>query len=410
VSALRTDRSAPSGQRTMMEPGLDLELLRRQRTERIQRELRARDVGAVLLTDTINIRYATGLSVMPLWTAVNLAHYVLVPAEGAPIVFEYPQALFRAQPFFGDVRPTKYWQSRFVDNDGANRSRVWADEIAAALRERGLGKERLGIDALDFFGFKALEEAGLTLADADEPMEAARMIKLPAEIELMKQSAAVAEAALFAMEQAIVPGVTENELLGTFWHRMLSLGGEWCYTRLVASGHKTNPWFHEAGQKMVRPGDLVGIDTDMIGPEGYACDISRTFLCGDRASADQREAYRIAHDFLFAAMDLCRPGVSYEELARRLPEVPEAYRPLRYPVAVHGIGTDDEPPFVPFHDQPGAVVPRGELVENMVLCVEFYAGVPGRQDGVKLEDQVLVTKDGPVLLTHYPYEAKLLHG
>jgi Xaa-Pro aminopeptidase len=77
-------------------------------------------------------------------------------------------------------------------------------------------------------------------------------------------------------------------------------------------------------------------------------------------------------------------------------------------VVLHGLGTDDEPPFLNFPDVKGALIPRGELQENQVICVEFYAGKVGEQDGVKLEDQVLVTKDGPVLITHYPYDRKLL--
>ena len=403
-----SDRSAPNPQQSFMELGLDLAGLRRARLAKVQREMRQRDIAALLLTDIVNIRYVTGVSVMPLWTAVNLAHYTLVPCEGEPTVFEYPQALFRATPFFTEVRPTKYWQPRFVDNTSGTAAKAWAQEIRSVLVEKGLVGGKVGIDQLDFHGFRALTEAGLILADADEPMEAARQIKLPAEIELMKQAAAVTEAALYDFEQAIRPGVTENELLGTFWHKLLSHGGEHCFTRLVASGHKTNPWFHEASAKLVRPGDLVGIDTDAIGPEGYACDISRTFLCGDRPSKTQIEAYQVAHDFVQGTIELCRAGVSCADLVERLPRVPDEYRMLRYPVVIHGIGTDDEPPFVPFPDQPGAQVPRGELQENMVLCVEFYAGKVGGQDGVKLEDQILITNNGPVLLTHYPYDRSLL--
>ena len=79
------------------------------------------------------------------------------------------------------------------------------------------------------------------------------------EIELLKQSAAVCEAALHDLEQAIRPGATENELLGVFWHKMLALGGEHCSTRLLVSGHKTNPWFHEAGSKLVPCGGLPDV-------------------------------------------------------------------------------------------------------------------------------------------------------
>ena len=258
------------------------------------------------------------------------------------------------------------------------------------------------------YGFTALQQQGLRLTDADDAIEAARTIKTPDEIDLMRQSCAVAEAALFDMERAIRPGISENELLAIYWHRMLALGGEYCFSRLIVSGCKTNPWFQEAGSKLVRPGDLVAIDTDMIGPEGYACDISRTFLCGDVASAEQKEAYKVAHDFIQGCIELIKPGVSYADFVARCPAIPDAYKAQRYGVIVHGIGTDDEPPNIPFPGDPYTDMYEGEFKENMVLAVECYAGKVGAQDGVKLEDEVWVTADGAAVLSLYPYEAKLL--
>jgi len=405
---LRKDRSILGQTNTLLEKGVDFSQLRKDRLIKVQREMARRDIGALLLTDIINIRYTTGVSIMPLWTAVNLAHYVLVPVEGSPMIFEYSRAQFRAEAYWSEVRPAHYWQARFADQLVDQRSDEWAAEIKEVLQSWGAADAKVGVDCLDYYGFTALQKQGLILTDADEPMEAARLIKTLDEIELMRQSNAVAEAALYDLEQAIRPGVTENELLGIYWHRMLAHGGEWCFTRLLASGHKTNPWFHEAGSKMVRPGDLVGIDTDMIGPEGYACDISRTFLCGDKATPVQKEAYKVAYDFVQGVIELCKVGLSYAELAANIPQVPEAYRTQRYPVILHGIGTDDEPPFIPYPDEKDAVMPDGEFQENMVVSVEFYAGKVGEQDGVKLEDEIWITADGPVLISMYPYDSKLL--
>jgi|TARA_B100001964_G_scaffold148797_1_gene163942 Xaa-Pro aminopeptidase len=58
---------------------------------------------------------------------------------------------------------------------------------------------------------------------------------------------------------------------------------------------------------------------------------------------------------------------------------------------------------LPFVDDPlcGSVMPDGEFQENMIISVEFYAGKVGEQDGVKLEDEVLITADGLVLLSLY---------
>lgn len=393
---------------TLQERGVDFERLRRERLEKVQSEMASRDIGALLLTDTMNIRYTTGVSVMPLWTATNLAHYVLVPTEGSPVVFEMARAKFRAEEFFPNVRNAYHWQARFAEQMAPERSAEWSAEIKGVLAEWGVVGERLGIDCLDYYGFMALQDQGLRLADADEPMEAARIIKTADEIGLLRQSAAVCEAALYDLQQAVRPGVSEHELLGVFQQRLISLGGEHCFTRLLATGHRTNPWFHEASSKLVRPGDLVAFDTDATGPEGYICDVSRTFLCGDKPTPAQREAYRAAYDFIQELAAKLRPGLAYEELLGDLPDYPAAYREQRYPFVLHGVGTDDEPPFLAFPDEPGAEKRVGEFKENMVVSVEFYAGAVSGQDGVKLEDEVWISPDGPVMLSLYPYEERLL--
>ena len=368
----------------------------------------AHDLGALVLTDIVNIRYCTGVAVMPLWTAVNIAHYVVVPVEGDPVIFEYGGAEFRQRAFWPDVRPSMFWQARVTDSDSPGKAAAWATQIHGVLKELGLADARIGIDTLDYNGFAALQSLGLQLTDADRAMSAARIIKLPDEVELMRRSCAIADSALRDMEAAIRPGISENELLATFWHRVLALGGEHCFTRLIVSGHKTNPWLHEADGKLVEPGDLVAIDTDMIGPECYVADFSRTFLCGEKASAAQKEAYKVAHDFVRGCSELIKPGLAFSDFVARCPPLPSAYREQAYGVIVHGIGVDDESPNIPLPGDPYTEMPEGEFTENMVLAVECYAGKVGARDGVKLEDEVWVSAEGPVVLSRYPYDSKLL--
>jgi Xaa-Pro aminopeptidase len=409
---IRHDKRVLGQASTLYEPGVDFERLRRERWEKVQREMATRDIGALVLTDQNNIRYTTGLSVMPIWTSYNLAHYVVVPAEGKPTIFEFILAAHRAKPFFEDVRPPQYWQARFAGKEAEQFSLGWASEIKDLLKEWGVADGKIGIDILDFNGFDALQKQGLTLTDADESLEAARAIKTLDELELLRQSAAVCETALYEMEQAIRPGISENELMGVYWHRLLDLGGEYMSTRLLVSGSKTNPWFHEAGSKLVRPGDLVAIDCDSIGPEGYLCDISRTFLCGEQGTREQKEAYQIAHDYVHAVAEELKVGVSFQEFAERVPKPPVGYRELWMPAILHGIGTDNVPPIVPTpgygEENNWFAMPEGEFEENMVVSIEAYAGKVGAQEGVKLEDEVWISVDGPVMISLYPYEDKLL--
>jgi Xaa-Pro aminopeptidase len=387
---------------------VDLARLRRDRLVKVQRAMAGHGLGAIVLTDIVNIRYCTGVAVMPLWTAVNIAHYVVVPVTGDPVIFEYGGAEFRQRAFWPDVRPSMFWQARVTDADSPGKAALWARQIRDVLEERGLAGERIGIDVLDFNGFSALQALGLELADADRAMSAARIIKLPDEVELMRRSCTVVEDALREMERAIRPGVSENELLSIFWQRILAQGGEHCFTRLLVSGQKTNPWLHEADGKLVEAGDLVAIDTDTIGPEGYVADFSRTFLCGEKPSAAQREAYQVAHDFVRGCAELIRPGLSFADFVARCPPLPAAYREQAYGVIVHGIGVDDESPNIPLPGDPYTEMPEGEFKENMVLAVECYAGKVGARDGVKLEDEVWVSAGGPVILSRYPYDSKLL--
>ena len=406
---VRRDKRVLGQANTLYEPGVDFERLRRERWEKVQREMAARDIGALVLTDINNIRYTTGIAVMPIWNSYNLLHYVVVPAEGSPTIFEFIRATHRAEQLFEDVRNSQIWHARYSGKDAPQHSLGWASEIKDLLQEWGVADGKVGIDMLDFYGIDALQQHGLTLTDADEPLQVAKTIKTLDELELLRQSAAVSESALHHLEQAIQPGISENELMGVFWNRLLALGGEYMSTRLLVSGNKTNPWYHEAGSKLVRPGDLVAIDTDMVGPEGYLCDISRTFLCGQRGTRVQKEAYQIAHDFIHAVAEELKAGVSFQEFAKRVPNVPEVYREQWNPCILHGVGAHDAtPPTVP---TPGFGVfeeLEGEFEENMVVAIECYAGKLGAQDGVKLEDEVWITADGPVLISLYPYEEKLL--
>lgn len=389
---------------------VDLATLRRDRLVKLQRAMRDHDVPALLLTNPVNIRFATGVSVMPIWTAINFARYALVPQEGDPVVFEYGKSLFIAQEIWPHSEPAKYFQYRFTQHEAVKRSDDWARGITSHLEKMGLrlttgsAKFKVGFDALDHYGHAALQRAGVELVDADQSIVDAKLIKSADEIKLLRESCSIAETALRHMEDAIKPGVSEHELFGKFFGKVIELGAEYSSTRLLCAGHRTNPWFHEVSQYCVRPGDLVGIDTDMTGPEGYLCDISRTFVCADRMTANQAEIYAVAKDFVYGVMEQCKPGVSYESLVRNAPPVPEKYRPQSYSCMMHGSGFDDEPPYLPYLHQvhEGALVPRGELQENMVLSVEFYAGAPGERDGVKLEEQILITRNGCELLSRYP--------
>ena len=144
----------------------------------------------------------------------------------------------------------------------------------------------------------------------------------------------------------------------------------------------------EAGARRMEPGDLVFVDTDAVGIEGYFADVSRTFLVGDvPATSTQRDAYGAAHDWLLETSALLRPVITMREFSEQAPRLPERYRAQRYECLAHSAGLDDEGPSIAW---PEDAHPNGDrtIEPGMVLCLEVYCGDVGGRDGVKLEDQV----------------------
>jgi Xaa-Pro aminopeptidase len=404
-----TDRPRFSQLRVPNPTEIDFAQLRAGRLARLQAMLKRHDMPVALLYNTANIRYATGVDVMAVWTAGTFARYCLVPAEGAPILFEYKGSIHVSQKIVNDVRPAFTWQYGALA--ARDKAREWARSIRSALRELGLERERLAVDKLDTVGFLALQEEGLSLVDVGAAAVDAREVKTPEEIQLMIVNGGIGDAMLAEFEAAIRPGIREYELLAVLSDSLMRRQGEGLFTRLVASGTNTNPWLTEAHDKIVVPGDLVGVDTDAHGYEGYVIDVSRTFLCGDRPSPEQKDAYRVALDCVNGMFDLLRPGMSFADFAQKAPRLPGPYLAQRYPSMAHQAGLEDEGPGIPYPDDdrgPRRIMPDREIKANMVLCLECYAGKVGAPFGVKLEDQVLVTPEGPRLLSTYPYDAKLL--
>ena len=390
---------------------IDFSALRAGRLARLQQMMHRHQIPICLFYNPGNIRYATGTEVMGVWTATTLARYALVPADGAPIMFEYMNSIHVSEKFVDDVRPAPNWQ--YKATEGLAAANRWAEEIKSAMNELGCAGEPLAVDKLDGYGFMALQNAGITVTDPSPATVDSREVKTPEEVQLMIVNGGAGDAMLSAFEEAIRPGIREYELMGVINKALFDHHGEFMFTRLIASGTNTNPWMSEAHDKVIQPGDLVGIDTDSNAYEGYVVDISRTFLCGEIASEGQKEAYRIAYDCVNGMRELMKPGMTFEEFGHAAPKLPPEYRNGRYGAMAHQAGLEDEGPGIPYPDDDrrggwGVTFPNRTIQENMVFCLECYAGKDGAPYGVKLEDQVLVTKDGAIPFSTYPFEAKLL--
>jgi Xaa-Pro aminopeptidase len=388
-----------------MDASVDRARLRTGRLARLQAAMRGQHVEACLLFNEPNIRYATGASAMPIWSNTTFVRCALVPAQGRAVLFEHPNSMHLFRGLEADVRPMHAWE--FYDNTETH-AEAFAGETVAALREMGVSGPRLAVDRLGTPGFLALERKGIAFVDSAPVTAAAREVKTPEEIALLEANGLILMDMLADFERAVAPGVRERDLLAVLAGTLLRGGGEHLATSTVCSGPNTNPWRARTTARPLKAGDLVYVDTDAVGVEGYFFCVSRTFLCGNRPPTPaQRDIYGIAHDWLLALKEMVRPGLTCRDLADRAPRLPAKYMPQRYEVMIHGIGLEEESPSVAY---PGDPQPNGDrvLVENMALVVELYCGEVGGSDGVKLGDQVVVTTGGVKDLVPYRYSAALL--
>ena len=285
----------------------------------------------------------------------------------------------------------------------------FGQEIAELVRAHGGGNLKVGLDRAAVNLVRSLEAEGLDVFDCMQDTLHCRRIKTPEEIACLAQSVAATEAAVWEVEKAIEPGVTENDLFATLYGNVIKQGGEFIETRLLSSGPRTNPWFNEASDRVLRPGELVAMDTDTIGCHGYYCDFSRTFHAGPgRPTGYQQSLYQMAFEQIHYNMDLLRPGLGYRELAETAWKIPDRFLDLRYPSIIHGVGLHGETPLVAHHMDFDRFSKDGMLEPGMVVSVESYIGEPGAADGVKLEEQVVITETGIAKMSRYPYDEALL--
>ena len=141
----------------------------------------------------------------------------------------------------------------------------------------------------------------------------------------------------------------------------------------------------------------------MIGPSGYLADISRALVCPGRAATDnQRELFDIAQDQVLTNIALLEPGLTFKEFSDRAWRVPEIYVPNRYMMMIHGAGMVDEYPTIAYASDYADWGYDGVFQQNMVVCVESYIGEVGGIEGVKLEEQVLITAGGAIAMSRAP--------
>jgi Xaa-Pro aminopeptidase len=389
----------------------DIPALRAYRLQRLQDQIRKHDCAGLLLFDPLNIRYATDCTNMQLWIAHNMARAVYVPPTGKMVLWDFHncQHLSAHLPLIGELRGGASFFYFETGDHTQFAAEKFAAQVADVMRHHAGSNKRLAVDKMEIPGYTALTQLGVEVISGQMLTEHARAIKNDNELKAMRCAISACESAIDEMRAVMQPGLSENEMWAALHAGNIKRGGEWIETRILSSGPRTNPWFQECGPRRMAAGDMLAFDTDLVGTYGYCCDISRSWIVGDIAPTDtQRQLYRVAYDHVMTNMGLIEAGMSFADMTRIAHRLPEDYRALRYGVLAHGVGLCDEYPCVRYPEDVEAHGYGGVFEVGMTLCVEAYVGAVGGREGVKLEEQVLVTDTGVVPLSSYRYEDALL--
>lgn len=384
-------------------------LIQRYRLEQIQRRLGESECAAVVLFDPINIRYATGTRNMQVWTLHNICRYAVIFAGDEVVLFDLPSSAHLSEFLVDDIRPALTTDFMAVGHRAEEMGRRWAIQMLSLMAEKGISEKNLAIDRADLILVQQSQIQGLNLIEGQSIMEKARSIKSAEEVQVLQASLRTCEQSVSIMRENLKPGMRESDALSLLIAASIERGGEYPETRLLSTGPRTNPWFQETSDRVIENGDMLAFDTDLVGPMGYYNDISRSWVVGDKKPDDQqRRLYELAYQQMQHNTELLKIGVGFLEYSDKSFQLPDNCVPNRYADVAHGCGLGVEYPFIWYREDEEWGAYDGIFEENMVVCIECYVGEVGGREGVKLEQPVWLSADGPVILSSYPFEMDYL--
>ncbi|MGH2916706.1 MAG: M24 family metallopeptidase [Solirubrobacteraceae bacterium] len=395
------------------EQRVDYAQLRSDRLARARAALSESELGAVLLFDQNNIRYVSSTHIGE-WARDKSARCVLLPRAGEPVLWDFGSAA-RHHQLYAPWLPESSWRAGVTSMRGAMPRTtgvpdLLADHVVAELRQHGLEREPLGLDLTDMETLASLHRAGIETADAQPVMLAARAIKTADEIALLDHAAAIVDAVYERIYELLRPGVREHEIVAEAHRLLFELGSEHVEAINAVSGDRCNPHPHVFSDRLLRPGDQAFFDI-IHSFMGYRTCYYRTFCVGG-ATRSQLDAYRRCREWLDAAIELVRPGVTTDQIAAVWPTAQElgfaseeACFGLQFGHGL-GVGLYEAPMISRLHSFTDPV----ELRQGMVFALETYCPASDGRSAARIEEEVVVTADGPELLTRFPAEELLVAG
>jgi Xaa-Pro aminopeptidase len=380
---------------------VDFDQMRKDRLQRAREQMEAQDLGALVLFAGANVRYVTA-SYQGNWKYNINIRYAVLPNGGDPILFETAgsdmQCAIIDLPWMENrIRPAMTWQ--WAEGAVPHMAGKMADSVIEVLDASGVKSERIGIDNLDMAMLKAFTEREINVVDGWPAMSAARVIKTRDEIELLKQASSIGDAAMWKIKHEwLKPGIREREIEANVHEFMLGQGCEIIYDIIVASGGNTSPYRRWATDKIIRQGDLVIVDINAVGPSGYFIDFVRCFKVAGKMTDKEIGLYHEVYDSMYAGIEQLRPGNTTADVAAAFPEYDDdKYGTVTLQQFAHSIGlTLYEGMWM---SRAYSLDFPAEIKENMYFAIETFAGHPGLTQTVRLEENVLVTAEGPVVFT-----------
>jgi Xaa-Pro aminopeptidase len=248
--------------------------------------------------------------------------------------------------------------------------------------------------SLDNYRIKKLKERYpyCEFKDVTPLIDSMRLIKSDEEIAILRRNGKISAEAVKQAILATKPGAYEYQLEAAAVHVVLKNGGKGvAYPAIVGSGPNSCILHYDKNARKIEDGDIILMDFG--GDLDYLCmDISRTWPASGKYTEEQREIYQIALEVQKACIEAYRPGVTSEDVRKHVAEVMKKKgidsRGQRGGIG-HYVG-------MCVHD----VGPRGiPLREGMVFAIEPGLYYPEKEIGVRIEDTVLITKDGCEVLT-----------
>lgn len=398
---------APGRMAVDFEARVDFRRLHAYRLGRAREALERSELGAVLVFDMNNIRYLTSTHIGE-WARDKMTRFALLTRTGEPIVWDFGSAAKSHRMRSFTMEPENC-RTGMIGLRGAVAPEAGlfsntAQELKSVLTEHGVADMPLGVDIIEPPMWVELQRVGFEIRDGQQTMLDARQVKSPDEITLLSMSAAMVDGVYQLIAENLKPGIRENDIVALATKYLYEQGSDDVEAINAISGERCSPHPHVFSDRLLRPGDQAYFDI-IQAFNGYRTCYYRTFVVG-RGSAAQQDAYAKAREWIDAAIDLVKPGVSTDEIARAWPKAEEfGFSSEMEAFGLqfgHGLGLG-------LHERPiisrlNSLEHPVEIQEGMVFALETYCPAADGYSGARIEEEVVVTADGPKIITLFPAE------